>query len=106
MLERDYQSKLIRKLKKQFPDAIILKNDPTYIQGIPDLLILHGDKWAALEVKNVTNAKLRPNQDYYISKMRSMGYAALICPENERSILNEVQRALEPGRTTCIPERE
>lgn len=36
-----------------FPGCIVMKTDPNYIQGIPDLLILWNDKWATLEVKEV-----------------------------------------------------
>ena len=51
MLESQYQSKLISKLKEMFPNAVILKTDPTYIQGFPDILVLEGERWAALECK-------------------------------------------------------
>ena len=98
MLERDYQKKLITKLKKTFPGAMILKNDSGYIQGIPDLLILHKDKWAALEVKQNAAASHRPNQDFYIEKLKGMSYAAFISPDNEREIINEIQRTFETCR--------
>lgn len=49
--ESEFQGSLIKKIKQRFPGCLVLKNDPTYIQGIPDLLILHNDKWAALECK-------------------------------------------------------
>ena len=55
-LEKIFQSELIKELRELFPGCIILKNDPTYIQGIPDLLILFEDKWAALEVKKSVTA--------------------------------------------------
>lgn len=51
MLESNFQSKLIRELKEMFPGCIVMKTDPDYIQGIPDLLILYNDKWATLECK-------------------------------------------------------
>ena len=63
-LEKIFQSELIKELKALFPGCIILKNDPTYIQGIPDLLILFEDKWAALEVKKSITASHRPNQEF------------------------------------------
>lgn len=94
--ERDFQGNLIKKIKTQFPDCMILKNDPTYIQGIPDLLILHNDKWAALECKKSADSPARPNQPYYIDKMNGMSYAAFIYPENEEEVLNEIQSALQP----------
>ena len=40
MLEKDYQAKLIAKIKKRFPDSMIMKEDANYKQGIPDLIIL------------------------------------------------------------------
>ena len=51
MLERNFQSKLIKELKERFPGCMVLKNDPNYIQGIPDLSIFYKDKWATLECK-------------------------------------------------------
>lgn len=95
MLESEFQSKIIKRLKKEFPDCIVLKNDPTYIQGMPDLLILNNDKWAALEVKRNERAHHQPNQDYYISKMSKMSYASFICPENEKEVFDDLQRSLQ-----------
>lgn len=98
MLESSYQSKLIKKLKKEFPDCVVLKNDPTYIQGLPDLLILKDDKWAALEVKRSKDASHQPNQDYYISKMGKMSYASFIFPENEKEVLDDLRRSFKTKR--------
>ena len=90
-LERIFQSELIKELRELFPGCIILKNDPTYIQGIPDLLILFEDKWAALEVKKSVTASHRPNQEFYVNKMGRMSYANFIYPENKEVVLNELQ---------------
>ena len=95
MLESRYQSELKAKIKKVLPNALILKTDPTYLQGFPDLLILNGQKWAALEVKKDAKAKHRPNQELYIQKINEMGsYASFIFPENEKEIINELERSL------------
>ena len=96
MLENEFQSELIKEIKATFPDCIILKNDSSYKQGIPDLLILNGKRWAALECKKDKDAHHRPNQDYYISKMNKMSYARFIYPENKEDILDELWRTLEP----------
>lgn len=93
-LERDFQAKLIKDLKNMFPGSIIMKTDPTYIQGLPDLLILHNDKWAALEVKRSATASKRPNQDYYVDKMDDMSYASFIYPENKEDVLDELRKTL------------
>ena len=94
--ESDFQGNLIKKIKDRFPGCMVLKNDPTYIQGIPDLLILHNDKWAALECKKSEKEKTRPNQPYYVDKMNNMSYASFIYPENEEEVLNEIQSTLQP----------
>lgn len=94
--ESEFQGNLIKKIKERFPGCMVLKNDPTYIQGIPDLLILHNDKWAALECKKSEKEKARPNQPYYVDKMNGMSYASFIYPENEEEVLNEIQSTLQP----------
>lgn len=95
MLENRFQSDLIRELKEVFPGCIVLKNDPCYIQGVPDLLILYGDKWAALECKKSKSARRQPNQEYYIDKMDAMSFARFIYPENKEEVLDGLQQAFE-----------
>ena len=91
MLESKFQSNLIKKLKKMFPGCIVVKNDPGYLQGIPDLTVFYRDRWATLEVKKSANARHQPNQDYYVEKMNSMSFSAFIYPENEGEVLNALQ---------------
>lgn len=93
MLERNFQSDLIKELRNRFPGCIIMKNDPNYIQGIPDLIILYGDKWATLELKKHAKAKHRPNQDYYVGRMDEMSFSRFIYPENKEEVLYELQQA-------------
>jgi len=96
--ENQFQSALIKELKAIFPGCIILKNDPSYCQGIPDLLILYRDKWAMLECKRSKNSSHRPNQDYYIQKLGEMSYANFISPENKKEVLDELQQTFQPKR--------
>ena len=72
-----------------------MKNDPTYIQGIPDLLVLYRDKWASLECKKSVNAKKQPNQEYYVGCMNEMSFSRFICPENKEEVLNELQQSFK-----------
>ena len=44
MLENRFQAKLIKEIKKTFPGCVVLKNDPTYIQGFPDLRVIVSEK--------------------------------------------------------------
>ena len=84
----------MKELKDIFVGCIIMKNDSSYIQGIPDLLILYKDRWAALEVKKSATASHRPNQEYYVDKMDEMSYASFIYPENKEVVLDELQQTL------------
>lgn len=105
MLENKFQATLIRELKDIFKGAIVLKNDPQYIQGFPDLLILYNNKWAALECKKSANETYRPNQIYYLDLLDSMSFASSIYPENKEEVLDELQRALQSKRSTRFSKR-
>ena len=89
--ERDFQSKLIKDLKVIFPGCMVMKLDPDYIQGIPDILVLYKNKWAVLEVKRSKNAKRQPNQNYYVETMDDMSFSRFIYPENKDEVLSELK---------------
>lgn len=95
MRESKFQGELIKDLRKMFPRCIILKNDSGYLQGVPDLIILYGNKWAMLEVKASATADTQPNQGYYVSLLDRMSFAAFIFPENREKVLDDLQRAFE-----------
>jgi hypothetical protein len=94
MTEAQYQAKLIEKLRLLFPDCVILKNDPGYLQGIPDLVIFYEDRYAFLEVKASERARAQPNQDYYVRTLNRMSFAAFVYPSNEEDVLRALERAL------------
>lgn len=98
MLESEFQSSLIRELKDIFPGCMILKNDPNYFQGIPDLTILWGKHWAVLECKKSINERFQPNQEYYIDWLNNMSYSSVIYPENKEEVLHELQQAFRSNR--------
>jgi len=92
--ESEFQAFLIEELHRIYPEAIVLKNDAGYIQGFPDILILNGNHWVALEVKAAKDSKLQYNQKYYVEKLNEMSYAAFVYPENFEEILNEISKTL------------
>ena len=98
MSERRYQAELIKRLRELFPGCLILKNDSSYMQGVPDLIILHHDRWAMLEIKASANSAFKPNQAYYVSELNRMSFAAFIYPEVEEEVLNDLKHALQPRR--------
>jgi hypothetical protein len=101
--ESGFQAKLIKELKNRYPGCYVLKNDAGYLQGVPDLLVLYGDKWATLECKRSKDEPHRPNQDYHVGAMNEMSFSSFIFPENKEEVLNEMDSALRPHRKTRIP---
>lgn len=99
--ESAFQKGLINDLKKRFPGCMVLKNDPNYIQGIPDLLVLYEGRWAALECKKAKQASHQPNQDYYVERMNEMSFSRFVYPENKEIILDELQQSFQ----SCRPAR-
>lgn len=95
--ERQFQSGLIRELKKRFPGCIVTKLDASHIQGIPDLLILWGKHWATLECKKSRTASKRPNQEHYVKVMNDMSFSRFIFPENKEEVLHELEQAFGTG---------
>lgn len=92
--ESEFQSSLIKRIHSEFPEAIVMKNDSGYLQGVPDLTILNDANWAALEVKKSKSSKHQPNQDYYVKMMDGMSYAAFVDPENVEEVMDALQRTL------------
>lgn len=92
MLENKFQANLIKELKRIFVGCIVMKNDASYIQGIPDLLVLYKDTWFSLECKKTANAKRQPNQQYYVDLMNKMSFSRFICPENKDEVLKELKK--------------
>ena len=71
---------------------MVMKLDPSDIQGIPDLLVLYKNKWATLENKRTKNSTRQPNQEYYVDKMNSMSFSRFIYPENKDEVIGELKR--------------
>lgn len=102
MRESKFQSNLKAELEERFPGCLIMKTDPRYIQGIPDLLILYKNKWALLECKKSANEPHRPNQDGYVELLNGMSFSSFIYPENKEVVLDELQHAFQPRRKTRV----
>lgn len=90
MLESTFKTKIKNEIEEMLPGCIVVHLDPTEIQGIPDMLVLYENKWAALEGKQTINASHRPNQDYYVELMDHMSFATFVYPENKDRVLKEL----------------
>lgn len=104
MNEIEYQRKLIKKLQVLIPGSLVIKNDPSFMQGIPDVLVLYRDKWAMLEIKIDGHASIQPNQAYYVKLLGEMSFASFITPETEEDVLHDLQQALGVVRTARISQ--
>lgn len=94
-----FKAKLVKKLEHMFPGCEIFHMNPNELQqGLPDILILYRNKWAALEVKASAKARKRPNQDWFVEKWDAMSFASFIYPENEDEVLDALQRSFSTSR--------
>lgn len=96
--ESRFQRKLITSIRDLIPGCIVLKNDPNYLQGFPDWLILYKSHWAAIEAKRSTDADIQQNQDYYIDLLNRWSYASFAYPENMEKVLYELQQSFRLRR--------
>lgn len=90
MLESSFKTNLKKKLKRLFPGCIVLHLNPNDLQGVPDLLVLYGCKWATLEGKRSEHEHRQPNQEYYVKYMNDMAFSSFIYPENEQQVLEDL----------------
>lgn len=89
--ESKFQAALKKEIRNRFPGCKVIRLNPNdNWSGIPDLLVLCGKHWAALECKREKKAALRKHQDYYVDQMNDMSYAAFIYPGNKERVLNEL----------------
>lgn len=104
--EGSFQDSLIRLLEDRvFPGCLVQKQDESYRQGFPDLIvILPGGFVAVLEVKKSGNEPYRPNQEYFLNYCKDLGhFTATIYPENMEEVIYELQQALQPRGKTRLP---
>ena len=92
VLESEFQRKLKKRIKDEIPGSYVFKQDPNQVQGIADLIIVNGSKYAMLECKKSKDAHHQPNQDYYINDVfGKMTYASFVYPENVDEVIEELK---------------
>lgn len=96
MRESAFERRVVSDIKSWNDNVLVLKNNASMIQGIPDRTVYFADKFAMLEFKKSKDAKHQPNQDWYIDKINSNGgFARFIYPENEEKTLADLKKFLE-----------
>ncbi len=92
--ESVFQASIIKKLEREYPGAVVLKTDPSHIQGFPDLLFLQNGFWAALEVKRAKNSVRQPNQEYWVDRLNLASFSRFIYPSNLDRVFDELDSVL------------
>lgn len=93
MLESEFQKDFVIRLQSQYPGAVVFKTDPN-ILSFPDLMMLHGSRWAAFEMKKEKDADQQPNQEWWVNRLNRMSFASFLYPENEEEVLRELAHTL------------
>lgn len=94
-LESEFVQDVLKpRLEYEFPGCVIIKQDPnTSFQGVPDHLVLYGNRWALLETKRARTSAKQMNQDYYVRKFGDMAYSAFVHPENLEEVIDALRTA-------------
>jgi hypothetical protein len=98
MRENKFQRHVILRLRLEFPTCVVVKNDTSYLQGIPDLSIFWGLNWGMLECKADASSPFQPNQEHYIQLFNMMSFCKVIYPANEDEVFGALQRAFAGPR--------
>lgn len=87
--ESQYQRDLIKRIKARFPGCYVTTDLKD--QGLPDILILFGDRWCMLETKRSAKEDFQPNQQYWVDHYNGWSFAAFVWPEIEAEVLDKIQ---------------
>jgi len=93
--EIKYQGHLMKVIEAEvLPGCMVQRTDAQQRPGIPDLLIIHGPRWAMLEVKMDESSPFEPNQKYYIEQFNTWSFCTVIFPAIEQEVLYALQQSL------------
>lgn len=107
MREGAFQTLVRKELEKRFPGCIVNKQDSSYRQGFPDLVVLMDyGFYAVLEIKKSADAERQPNQEFYVDRTNQMSFGALVHPGNLEEVLDAIQQAYESHRNALISKSQ
>ena len=87
MRESVFQTKFLRILKLEFPDAFIVKISDKFVSGLPDVMMINKSIAYFFELK--TKSKLSKLQTYTLKRLNMAGATAkVITPQNYREEVN------------------
>lgn len=100
MLEKNFQSKIVKRLKSMGAVVIKYEQNATTIQGFPDLIWFYKRTYGVIEVKKYKGADFQPLQPEWLERMGEMSYSWLVYPENFKLMdqcLKEIKKNEDSG---------
>lgn len=94
MKEQNIQSKFIKFLKSKGCYVIKVSAGPGVPKGCPDIIALKEGFWLGAEMKASKRAKYQPGQKETIKKLEEWSWCKMVCPENYREIIEELENVL------------
>lgn len=94
MLEKDFQAKVVKQLRKMGVKCFKQKMDATTSAGTPDYICLAGPVWFFLEFKKSKGAKKRPGQQENIDWATENSFGWFIYPENYDEVMAEIKEII------------
>lgn len=94
MKEQNIQSKFIKFLKSKGCYVIKVSAGPGVPKGGPDIIALKEGFWLGAEMKASKRAKYQPGQKETIKKLEEWSWCKMVCPENYREIIEELENVL------------
>lgn len=95
MREADFQSKVIRWLRREGCFVWKCKQDATTQRGVSDLFFCYEGFYGFLEIKAYKGAKFQAGQKEFVEKMDAWSYARVVYPENWGKIQEELKEILQ-----------
>lgn len=92
--EASLQSKLIKYLKSKGCYVIKTQAGPGVPKGAPDVIALKEGFWLAAEIKASKRSKYQPGQKETIAKLSEWSWCKMVCPENYKAIVEELDEWL------------
>lgn len=97
--EKSIKTSVLKRLKREFPDAFILKISDFYTSGLPDILMVDFGFYIFIELKTV-KGKLSTIQTKIHDRLRRAG-AIVIVSRDPGDCINQVQKIREEAQ--CRP---
>ena len=95
MLESRFKADFKDSVKWRIP-YVKMYEPKTNRRSRPDLIILGPGTWAAIEFKRKEDASRQPNQEWEMDKLREMGAAYFVHPDNAEEVLRGSENLFPP----------